>query len=694
MTSFPTERTSYTQNFPFPENGEIIFENPPTLIWVPAEDANTYTVRLYNKSKKLVEEISTELTYAIVTTVLENSDYYWTVETDTGLVREMYKFTVDKSALLFKRPTAEEVFYGVPDLRPRHLFLKADAKRLTEEKSTEFNVLKTNVAMALERELPPMPDFIENPKALPYREYFGIYRDVCDRDLVALATYHALTGDIKSGLKAKELFLYICTWDHDGICNVLSEYGDEIGLSNSRCLPAVYDMLYDILSEEERLDGARTVATYARQCKARIEKIDYPKNPSDSHVGRLPGYLGEAALVLKGTGTENDETLIEWLRCALDTYCGIFPYYGGNDGSWAEGVFYSTSYTKWFLPFFSAVERFSGKSLMSRPFYHRYTNYLAHFCNPRHEIHPFGDGYWMNSENDEFPGFYAQNPYRVYADKFGTEYAKKQMNGMSEQKYYKLHLLDLFLPAIKVDNSLAKEPENAEIFSDGGFAALHTDIHSEDDICVLVRASRFGSDSHRHADQGSFALFKGGVCMVSPSGYFGRKYGSKHHFHWTNTTKAHNSLLFDGVGQPTFSKDAKSEIVSFDKRNKTMVCDISQAYPNIDMWQRKIELTTEGVIVTDHIKSEKETEITYPLHFLSEPKEKNGVLTLSRKGKSLEITVLDGELVLDEITDKYDVELNDGEPKEYHVERPTQYHAYYKTKAKREHTLKVIFKTK
>ena len=63
MNSFPTERTSHTQNFPFPENGEVIFENPPTLIWVPAENAKSYTVKLYDENKNLIEEITTEFTY-------------------------------------------------------------------------------------------------------------------------------------------------------------------------------------------------------------------------------------------------------------------------------------------------------------------------------------------------------------------------------------------------------------------------------------------------------------------------------------------------------------------------------------------------------------------------------------------------------------------------------------------------------
>lgn len=691
MNTFPTQRTSFTQNFPFPENNEVIYENPLTFIWIPADGTGSYTVKLYNRKKELIETVNTKLNYATAKTVLEPGDYYWTVETDTGLMREMYKFTVDKSALLFLRPTAKEVFDGVPDKRPRHLFLKEDAERLIAERQTEFNVLKNNVKMALERKIPPKPMFITDPSATPYREYFGFYRDVCDRDLVALSLYHSLTGDIESGLKAKELFLEICTWDHDGICNVLSEYGDEIGLSNSRCLPSVYDMIYDILDEDERITGAKTVAVYAKQCKKRIEKIDYPQNPSDSHVGRLPGYLGEAALVLKGTGIESEETLMEWLTCALDIYCGIFPFYGGNDGSWAEGTFYSTSYTRWFLPFFSAVERFSGKSLMARPFYHRYTNFLIHFRNPRHEIYPFGDGYWTNADSDEFPGFFAQNPYRIYADKFGPDHARKQREILSAQEYYKLHLLDIFLPSGKSENTLSKEPVNAEIFPDGGFAALHTDLTDENDICVLARASRFGSDSHRHADQGSFALFSGGVCLVSPSGYFGRMFGCRHHFEWTNTTKAHNALLFNGKGQPTFSKDSCAKILKLDEKTKTVFLDMSTAYENITMWQREIKLTENGAEITDRVSADEPVAVTYPLHFLSMPTEKDGILTLERKGRKLTVTVEEGGLVLEKITDSFDVDLNEGEPEKYHVTRPMQYHAYYKTDAKCNHTLRVKY---
>ena len=700
MEKFPTRRTSYRQNFPFPENGETVYENPVTFIWVPVNGAKSYTLRLYDKDENLIETLISNVNYVTSITKLTAGTYKWTVETDSGLMREMYSFTLSERALFFDRPSAREVFDAVPDVRPRHLFFKDDIEGLKLTHLKELECLERNVKMALEREKPSRPMFHRDESALPYREYFGQYRDICDRDLVALSLYYALTGDMEAGNKAKELFLEICDWNSDGPCSLHGNYGDEIGLSNARCLPSVFDLLYDLLDENLRRYAAKSVASYAKQCKDRIDAINYAQNPSDSHVGRLPGYLGEAALVLKGTGVVKDEVLIGWLETALDIYCGIFPFYGGNDGSWAEGMFYGSSYTKWFLPFFSAVERYTGKSLMNRPFYHRFSNFLVHFCNPDYEVHPFGDGYWSHPKSTEWPGFFAQNPYRVYASKFGGKIARERMKKLSEQDYYRLHLLDLFLPCEKAESPFTKEAENVEVFPDGGFAALHTDIESDNDICVLARASRFGADSHRHADQGSFALFCGGTCMVSPSGYFGRSYGTKHHFLWTRSTKAHNALLIDGIGQPTWDTDPDNilnsvgKIVQCDKENKSVTLDLSCAYPktNLTKWLRTIKIDDDGLKITDTVEASEPTEVTYPLHFLSRPEASGLLLTVERCGKKLEIIPDKDCFTKLETSELYDVDLNEGVPEQFKVQMPPQYHAYYTTQKKQSHVINVSYK--
>ena len=141
-----------------------------------------------------------------------------------------------------------------------------------------------------------------------------------------------------------------------------------------------------------------------------------------------------------------EEVCRRWLTYAAEVYGGIFPYYGTTDGGWAEGVFYAASYTKWYLPFFSAVERYTGKSYLSRPFYRNLAKFFVHFADPNRENHPFCDGYWCHPEDAEWPGFFAQNPYRFYAERFGDDEALRLMHALDRQEYFKLHLLDAFLP--------------------------------------------------------------------------------------------------------------------------------------------------------------------------------------------------------------------------------------------------------
>ena len=690
--SLPTERQSFTQNFQFPSLGEVVFENPPTFIWIPVENAKNYTLTIFD-GDEIFEKIETSRNFANLTKKLSPKEYYWTVETDTGLLRERMPFSVSPEAIEFERPSADEVFDAYPSERPSYIFQTNDIPTLLKERNTELEAIKRNVKIAIPRPLPEMPTYHHNPYSYDFKLYFSEHRLLCDRDLIACSLLYALTGDEEAGKKGVELLLKICDLNPYGPCSVDGWWDDETGISNIRCLPPAFDMLYPLLSERLRGYVATVISVYAGQCENKLRKINYEQNPSNSHAGRIPAYLGGAALVLKGTGVVPDETLKRWLTYALDIYCGIFPFYGGSDGSWAEGIFYATSYAKWFLPFFSAVERYSGKSLFNRPFYHRYTNFLIHFCDHTYENFPFCDGYWETPLSKEWPGFFAQNPFNVYADKFGPELARKRCQEYAEnQDIYYLHLLDLFLPTLKAEEkSLAKDPENIAFFPDSGFIAMHTDLESDDDICVMARASKFSHDSHRHKDQGSFALFCGGKSLISPSGYYGIGYGTNHHKSWTNSSKAHNTLLINGKGQGEVPiLEAIGKFIEVDKNTKKCVMDMSTCYPDITKWHRTLKLEKDMLIVTDEIDAINDVEITYCLHMLECPKSCSNNVTLKRD--NIKMTVIpDENLTLSEITDKFDIDVNDGQPKELHVEAKQQYHIYFKTQKSNKHKFEVKY---
>lgn len=689
---FPRERQNAMQVFPFPEEGRVVEETPPCLCWIPPEGHHVYTVTV-SRGGKEIYRAETDLNYHVPSRVLEAGEYTWNVYSE-GEEKGEISFSISPDAVRIERVDAETLYDQIPSVRPRHLFFAEEIDAIKEMRAAELDVLRRNIEQAYLDGIPEMPMFHRDEKALPYREYFGRFRDYCDRNLVACALGYALLGDECAGAFAKELLLTMCDRNPAGPCSLLGPWGDEVGLSLARCLPSVYDLLYPLLSVKERLYVAYTVRAYGEQCYIRLRARDYCENPGDSHVGRLPAYLGEAAMVLKGSGVQSREEAIRWLDYAQEIYGGIFPYYGTPDGGWAEGVFYATSYTKWFLPFFSAVERYGGTKFIERPFYRKLTKFFLHFADPAYEIHPFGDGYWCAPEDAEWPGFFAQSPCRYYADRFGPALAVKRAAAQSLPELYRLHLLDIFLPTKSEKKVFEGGNENIALFEDAGFCALHTDVvHTERDLCVMARASKFGSDSHRHADQGSFSIFYGGKAFISPSGYFGRGYGTRHHQEWTNTTRAHNAILVDGEGQAVNSMESRGRILSVCERDRyrEMRLDLSEAYPMLLRWERCIRLYGTCVEITDEIEAEDTVEITYPLHTLALPQAEGNCVTVTRDGVTMTVTPLGGGLTLSEITDRYAVDLNEGVPAEFAVEMPRQYHVYYTAPPKREHRIRVRY---
>ena len=688
--TFPRERVRASQVFTFPEAGRVVEENPVCLCWIPMDGKHTYTVTVTRGGAE-VFRAETAFNYAVAE-LPGAGEYAWNVFAE-GEERGAISFTLAEYAVTVPRVDAATLLAGVPDVHPRHLFCREDIPEIVRTHEAELRVLRRNIEQAYKDGIPQMPMYHRDPDALPYREFFGRYRDFVDRNLVALSLGWALLGDEKAGAFAKEILLTICDRNPHGPCSVQGPWGDEVGLSMTRCLPAVYDLLWDRLDDKERKYIAYTIRTYATQSYELLKNLDYCQNPGSSHAGRQPAYLGEAALVLKGSGVISEEELLNWLGYSLEIYGGIFPYYGTPDGGWAEGAFYSTSYTKWYLPFFSAVERFGGTRFLDRPFYQKLPHYFVHFANPAQENHPFGDGYWCHPEDAEWPGFFAQSPCRFYAERFGPEAARKMVRDTAEPELYLLHLLDIFLPAGKPSSgALLHEAEDTAVFPDAGFVSMHTNLGGEDDVAVLARASKFGGESHRHADQGGFALYYRGAALLSPSGYFGRAYGTKHHFGWLRQTVAHNCLLVDGEGQAMSGLISQAKIVSVtdDGTTKTALLDLTTAYPMLTKCMRTLTLSGKVLTVTDEVEADHAVTLTLPLHTLSAPIEADGKVLVEHNGAHLTITP-DAKAALREISDKFGVDLNEGVPEAFHAVMPPQWHVYFDVPAAERHAVTMTY---
>ena len=684
-TVLPQERTSPNALFPTPEDGAFMEISPPPLVWLAVDGVKEYRVVVENERGETVFDALAPRNIYIPRKQLAPGKYRWDVRAGEQR-RGWWSFTISKDATPRIVPTAEEILAKLPATHSRVVYTAADLPAIVERHAHKIPTLKRNIEQAYKDGFVSCarPLFHRNDVmvsgTLNDRECVGRHRVYVDRNLTACALGYILLADKKAGQFARAGLLEMCDWNPDGPCSVDGPWGDEMGLSHARNMPLIYDWTYDLYSPQEHRYIRDTLASMGRSIKRHLEKCNFFSNPGGSHSGRMPAYLGNIALVLHGHIDADQGDTTAWLQFALDIYGSFFPHYGTRDGGWAEGTFYATSYTKWYLPFFFAVEKLTNFSFTESPFYWNVSQFFTHFSPPGWEVHPFCDGYWSLPDSEEWPGFYAQDPFGVYAERYGPDLARKFARVCGVPEIFKLHLLDQFPPSYTPKRKDAAGPvENARAFKDSGFVSIHSDIHKpEEDTALLVRASKYGNGSHRLADQGGFAIMSKGKGLLTPTGYFGFTYGTKHHFDWTNNTVAHNCVLIDGVGQPTRIHTATGAITAFEnsERFATTTVDITPAYPQSKRYIRKFAFIRPGlVLVHDAIDTAKPAAFSWLAHGLSKPTDNDGVIAIDRAPASLKMVVLHPETrPAYSMTDKFGVDLNEGVNPANHVTFPTQYH--------------------
>ncbi len=641
MKKLPQKRDAQSV-FPMPEPGEVVELNPPSLQWVGEPGAESYRVVVRRlPDRTVVADKAVKHNYFRFDGMLAPGLYSWDVISGDAS-RGEWEFEVPAAARPFVVPSAAEVLAKVPKAHPRHLHYPADLPELRTRHAAELEVLKRNVKIALAEPVMAYPDYQRPDSRFDYRRAFDESRRLIDRNMTACSLAYLLLNDREAGLKARDFVLRICEWNPAGPCSVRGPWGDEIGLSLCRTLPATVDWTWDLYNEKEKSWIVATLAQHARQIYEHMIETDFLGHPGNSHSGRLPGYLGELALVL--AGHIPDETVMKYLDYALEVYGSIFPHYGGRAGGWAEGPFYASSYTKWYLPFFFAIERHTGFSFLDKPFFRRVSQFFVHFAPPGQESHPFGDGNWPTEI--EWPGFQAQNPFGVYAERFGPELAREFSRRLTaEIDIYKLHLLDIFRPKARRDDRAAAGPAmNSFICRDTGLISMRRNVAEvENAVAVLARASRYGSPSHQHADQGNFAVLAGGKALLAPTGSFGDVFGEDHHRCWTTQTVAQNCFMVDGKGQQKHSAEAVGKILEFRDEGKRCIArfDLGAAYPMLKKAIRELVFDREKLTldVTDELEADRPVTIDWRLHSYARPEVNGAAVRLERAPGRAEITL-------------------------------------------------------
>ena len=516
-----------------------------------------------------------------------------------------------------------------------------------------------------------------NRQLMGYVDYFRSFRGYIDQGMSVLALAYLLSGDERYGLHAKKLLLEVESWGIGGPMSILSRYGDEPGLSFCRHGQRARDWLDPLFDEDERRRAREMTIARGRQILERLRQADYLFRPAESHNGRLIAYLSEYAIVCHG---EADDAA-EWLDYSLRSLMTFYPHWAGSDGGWAEGIGYALAYNTIYLPALESLRAATRLDLYRKRFYRRVRYFFLYCTAPAGEIRPFGDGAERGGVGSAGAALLTHHGRR-FDDPASVWYARRTGHPAMGS--------DAMISLITEDTVAPEPPTNlpsARLFRGVGWAGLHSALDEpRRDTFFLFKSSPYGSVSHSHADQNSFAILKGGHALAIPSGYYAPAYGMPHHADWTRRTKANNSILVNGDGQVVRKAWASGKIDRFRHQRAITYLrgDATPAYAGkLTRFRRHVLFLRPGaVLIVDELEAPGPARFQWLLHALEKMRvaEDTAEVASTRAGASLTVRLACPAGLAFSQTDRFDPPVNQGNPPEYHVEKPNHWHFTAATK--------------
>lgn len=686
---FLKEKTSDRMLFPRPHDGAEVKISPVGLTWLPCPSAAGYRVSIYDMGlRPFYSADAGKDPMHCPSRVLPPGRYTWDVialdRSGKDIARRgKQSFIISENAAELPWTDPKGLLSRVPREHPRILYPKSQLGKirstLLTTRANSWRACKATAERALSKGVPMFPTYhqIEDPgiRRLEYQKYFGYFRGYVDGALMDLALAYLMTKDAKYADAAKKILLEIASWptNDDDVTSVSARWGDEAGLSFSKCAHIAYDWLYDALDDNERTLVFKMCRERAWQTYRRLNRKNYLTYPGESHDGRLIAYLTDMSLAMAGE-TKDAET---WLTYSLKALLTFYPHWGGINGGWAEGIPYGLWYNNFYIPAFEGLRQLAAFNLWKRPFFGN-VRYFFFYCTANHgEIRPFGDGAESGGPGVRRGSGYAEL-MAFHAHRYNDPYIGwwvKQIPGYTNRSL--LHEDEL--PS-KVPTGLP----NSAAFRSVGWAGLHSDISDpKNDTCLIFKSSPYGSVSHSHADQNAFAIMKDGAALAIPSGYYGPSYGKPHHAQWTRSTKANNCILVNDQGQKIRSAEANGAIVDFNDASgySYVAGDATPAYVGKLMkWIRRILFLRPGLfLLLDEIEAPTRSKYQWMLHAFEKMDIRDAKVTSRRKGATLEVYLdCTGGLALSQ-TDKFDTPYNHGIPKAYHRQRANHWHVKAET---------------
>lgn len=714
---------------PSPACGDIISTDPPGFHWSQSEDDAGFILEISRSgsfpacdrllkqatkggslipspSSETVKIYGTDNSYLVAglslplhrpSFTLGEGEWYWrhrsvTVEGIVSAPSTPVQFTVSENSIDYRVPPMKDLFSRIPGKHPR-LFVrpeKLDSLRMLLNTSEPHKDLFTRISDYADTLL-LLPINQEPGTVRPDGEFsYKIWRDYYElarksgQVLDFLSFCYMMTGEEKYAERARQWLLIFLQWEPEGHSSMSTN--DEVAMPILLNGARAYDWLYDYLSVEERSAIREMLVIRGEQAFEVWQNQNYHYRPYISHPTRLVSYMTQVGTILYGEADEAEK----WLRYIIPMVTTFYPPWGGRDGGYSEGPSYWMMYFNYMLQSAFCIRTAMDLDILKEEFY-RNNGWYKIYAYPYYAaMRPFGDTgiglYWTANKMNLYrlASIYNNSVFRWRAD----------MSPPAEmpvaETVIPTGIMSFFWLDEGPDAVKPSPPENlpgTRLFRDIGLVAFHEDLGNPDETYFLLRSSPYGAWSHAYADQNSFYIQGFGEALAIQSGYYPH-YGHPHHKEWTWETRAHNSILVDGVGQKIRDRSSRGEIIDFRRGNGEpgsidyAVGDATAAYPGrLDKFIRHVYYQRpRDFLLVDELEATEAVRFDWLLHSLEKmeiDQEKREVVI--RKGEAmLVVQFISPEKLEFSQTNKFLIEPGLSYPEGYAY--PDQWHLTVSTK--------------
>lgn len=525
----------------YPQTGHQLYLNPSPLL-VPQSAKTSEMIQFQLSSDKNFSKARTMTSKPVPWLffnphkTLTRGTWYWryrsiSEEGETSW-SEPVSFTVTGSEPSFVTPPFETFLQNLPKQSPRlYCFLEADLERERETISShpEYKEMCSRASMGLKYEIPENP-YSDAGKIATMVNYLHTAYETTRESQYSdkmLEIVRAFIPAVPDTDKLKDDFYA----------------GDIIFI-----LTHIYDSCNDLLSIEEKDRLKEIILNVAKYHHDQARKGNEETHIFDNHFWqRTYREMLQVGLLFADTDS--------WAREALE-YCyelwtARAPASGFNrDGEWHNGTGYfnANSKTLYYVP--SLFSYVTGTDFLQHPWYKNAGKAMLYNWPVGTMSAGFGDQNEKWNEPDRQRMAFVDYLARELKDPYAAWYASRCtriLRGDYDSRLYRMARGRIAYPNEK---ALPAGSAKALWMKDIGQVAAHSALQNTSrNLFLSFRSSQFGSGSHTLADQNSFNIHFRGVPVFRSTGYY-LNFSDAHNLMSYRHTRASNSILINGIGQP------------------------------------------------------------------------------------------------------------------------------------------------